>query len=160
MEAAELTLPWTGVSLSLSDLRAQIAAELAAGLSDAEGIKERYGISEEQWEVMCANPAFRTMVTEALQTWAGDMNAGQRITKKAEIILEDSLPVLDSIAHSPSVAPAVRIEAIKQMESLTGRKTKEAAQSGGGGFVLQINIGNGAKGVTIDGSSQKVIEND
>ena len=153
----EVAVAGTEVALKLDDLRAQIAAELAAGLSDAEGVKERYGISDEQWEILRENPAFRGMVAEAIQTWAGDMNAGQRITKKAEILLEDSLPVLDQIAHNNTFAPSVRIEAIKQIESITGRKNRESAGAGAGsGFVLQINIGQERKGVTLAGTALPV----
>jgi len=157
----EVAVMGTGVALKLDDLRAQIAAELASGLSDAEGVKERYWITEEQWEILRENPAFRGMVAEAIQTWAGDMNAGQRITKKAEILLEDSLPVLDQIAHNATFAPSVRIEAIKQIESITGRKNKDSvAGPSGGGFVLQINIGQEKKGVTLSGTSMPVLENE
>jgi len=155
-----VTLPSTGVNLTLSNLHAQIAAELAAGLCDADGAKERYGISDAQWELMRSNPTFRAMLTEALQTWGGELNAGQRITKKSEIVLEDAIPILDSIAHSPDIHPSVRIEAIKQMESLTGRKTKEAVGGGGVGFTLQINIGDGKRGMVIEGTPVKEIPNE
>ena len=155
----EIVHPAANIPLDLGHLKAQIAAELAAGLIDGEGVQERYGLSPEQWELLRMNPPFRAMVAEALQTWAGDMNAGQRITKKSEILLEDSLPVLDEIAHNPSIVPSVRIEAIKQMESLTNRKAKVEGGSSSSGFTLQINIG-GRPGVTLEGTSMPVIENE
>lgn len=140
-------------SLELSDLSAQIVTELAAGLSDSDAIRERYGISEAQWELLKSNKAFRNMLTEAVQTWRGDMNAGQRITKKSEIVLEDSIPVLYEIAHNPELAPAARIDAIKQMSVLAGKTGKEGAGggSGAGGFALNINIGGGTQPVTVQG---------
>lgn len=156
--AQSLTVPGTDVSLPLSSLSAQIATELAAGLSDAKGIRERYGVSSDQWDKLRVNPAFRRMVEEALQTWTGDLNAGQRITKKAEILLEDALPVLDTLAHSIQVPPETRINAIKQMESLTGRKAKDAANAQAGNtapFVLNINIGEG-RALTIEGTAEPV----
>lgn len=130
----------TDTPLDIFSLSAQIAAELAAGLSDAADIRERYGISDSQWSSLKANPAFKNILREALRTWRGDMNAGQRITKKSEIILEDALPVLDSIAHNQENAPLARIEAIKQMSTLAGRTAKEGSNGGVGGFVLNINI--------------------
>ena len=145
-------------SLDLSDLSAQIVSELAAGLSDADAIKDRYGISDAQWEVLKANKTFRNMLTEAVQTWRGDMNAGQRITKKSEIVLEDSIPVLYEIAHNVELAPAARIDAIKQMSVLAGKTGKEGVSGGGaGGFSLNINIGGGAQPVSVQG---KVVNSD
>lgn len=149
----EVVLPDTDVPLSLDLLNAQLASELAAGLSDVDSLCAKYGISEAQWKVLRVNPVFRNMVAEAIRVWRGDLNAGQRITKKAELVLEDAIPVLDEIAHSNSTAPAVRIEAIKQMESITGRKAKAEGKGGDGtGFTLNINIGDGKRPITIEGT--------
>lgn len=150
----DVIIPGTDVNLQLAHLNAHIAAELAAGLSDAGSIRERYGISEAQWNVLKRTPMFRAMLLEAVQKLQGDLNANKRITLKSEIALEDSIPVLHRIAHDPEVVPASRIEAIKQMASLTGRNGKEPAAGGGSGFSLTINLGANTKNVTIDG--QKV----
>ncbi len=148
----QVKVPGTETELNLSHLSPQIAAELASGLSDAEAVCERYGISPEQWETLRKNVTFRRMLTEALQVWRGDLNAGQRITKKAEIALEEAIIVLDTLAHNPSVSPGDRIDAVKQLESLTGRKQKEVgAPGGGGGFSLNINIGHGVAPVSVEG---------
>lgn len=135
----------TDTPLDLFSLSAQIAAELAAGLSDSAAVRERYGISEAQWKSLKNNPAFKNLLREALRTWRGDMNAGQRITKKSEIILEDALPILDSIAHNSDHPPLARIEAVKQMATLAGRNAKAEGASAGGGFVLNINISDDKK---------------
>lgn len=149
----------TGVPLDLFSLSAQIANELAAGLSDVASIKERYGISDAQWAALKTNKAFRQMLKDALTTWAGDLNAGTRITKKSEIILEDSLQVLDSIAHNVDHPPLARIEAIKQMSSLAGRNVKDTpGVAGAGGFVLNINIA-GEKVATVT-PQQPALEHD
>jgi hypothetical protein len=143
---AEVQPPDIGVDLELASLNAHIAAELAAGLSDPPAIRERYGISEEQWRMLAKNKAFRSMVAEAIQNFKGDMNAGARITMKAEIILEDSIPVLDQIIHNPQITPQARIEAIKELRTLSGRTGKDSGTSvPGGGFTLNINIGNGER---------------
>lgn len=143
--AGDVVPEGTETPLDLFALSAQIAAELAAGLSDAASVRERYGISEAQWNVLKANPAFKNLLREALRTWRGDMNAGQRITKKAEIILEDALPVLDSIAHNTDHPPLARIEAVKHMGVLAGRSQKTDGGPAGGGFVLNINISDDKK---------------
>lgn len=151
-------VPGTDTELDISDLSAQIAAELAAGLLDAEGVCEKYGIAPAQWERLRKTPAFRDMLKEAITVWRGELNAGQRITKKAEIVLEEAIPILDTMIHDPKMHPDSRLNAIKQVESLTGRKAKEAGGGGGAGmFNLVINIGKG-KGVTVEGVAEPVNE--
>jgi len=146
--------------LDLEHLSATICAELAAGLSDAAGIRLKYQISQAQWDVLKKSPAFRSMLAEAIGEWKGDLNAGKRITKKAEIMLEDSLPVLYEIAHDAESPRQQKIDAIKSMGVFAGRTNSkgEAAVGGGGahGAVINITIEtkNGERtGVTIDGST-------
>lgn len=152
----QVEIPGTGTALDLSDLSPQIAAELASGLADADSICRQYGLTPEQWDRLRRNKAFRAMLAEALQVWRGELNAGQRITKKAEIVLEEAVPILDGMIHNPQLHPDTRLNAIKQVESLTGRKAKEQGAAGvPGGFALNINIGAGRERVTIEG---KVVE--
>lgn len=148
----QVEVPGTGTELNLASLSPQIAAELASGLATPESVCEQYGLSEVQWDALRTNRTFRKMLAEALQVWRGDMNAGQRITKKAEIALEESIMVLDTLAHSNAVAPGDKINAIKQLESLAQRKQKEGSTGGvPGGFSLNINIGGGAAPIAIEG---------
>lgn len=146
--------------LDLEHLSATICAELAAGLSDGAGIREKYHISQAQWDTLARNPTFRKMLAEAWQDWRGDMNAGKRITKKAEIMLEDSLPVLYAIAHDQESPRQQKIDSIKQMTVLAGRTNSkgEATPGSGGpaGAVINIQIvtkDGGEKAVTIDATS-------
>src|SRR5271165_3196882 len=104
-----VTVPGTGTSIELGDLKASIAAELAAELSTPEDIRKRYGLSKVQWDKLRTNPMFRGMVRDALQTFRGSLAAGARITKKAEIMLEDSLGELYGIAKNASTPVAARI---------------------------------------------------
>jgi hypothetical protein len=145
-----VTIPGTGTELDLSDLSPQIATELAAQLLDAEGVCEKYGLTTSQWNRLRVNPIFRGMLKEAMSAWHGDLNAGTRITKKAEIVLEEAIPVLDTMIHNHQLHPDVRLSAVKQVESLTGRKTTQNGLNAAGMFNLTINIGDG-KGVIIEG---------
>lgn len=155
--STQVEVPGTEAHLDLMDLSAQICAELAAGLSDAGAVRKRYGISVAQWEVLKRSPIFRGMLKEAVQTWRGDMNAGQRITKKSEILLEEALAELDRIIHDLDVPAVARIEAIKRLESLAGR-TKESNNGGGAaGLILNINLGQGRQGVTIEATPQPAV---
>lgn len=129
--------------LSLSDLNATIAAELAAGLSSAETIRKRFGLTVPQWKALTTNHVFRSMVRDALKAFQGDLNAGKRITLKAEVMLEDSLEVLYGLAKATDVPSGERIKAVQTMADLAGRNAKTAPDTGPkqAGFTLNINVG-------------------
>jgi hypothetical protein len=126
--------------LGIHNLSATICAELAAGLADAEGIREKYEISQDQWETLKISRVFRNMLKEALRDWHGDLNSGKRITKKAELILEDSIHILYEIAHDIEKPSQQRIDSIKQMAVLAGRNQRDAANAGLGANAATINI--------------------
>lgn len=148
-------------SLDLEHLSATICAELAAGLSKPADIRTKYNITIPQWNLLKTSPVFRKMLAEAVEEWQGDLNAGKRITKKAEIMLEDSLPVLYEIAHDKESPRQQRLDAVKSMGVFAGKTNSkgEAAASGGigrTGAVINITIetkDGRAAGVTIDGST-------
>lgn len=158
----EVTVPGTETCLDLSSLSAHIAAELAAGLSDAASVRERYDISEAQWDILRKNPVFREMLREALVKLRGDLNAGKRITLKSEIALEDSIPVLYTMAHDSQIPAASRVEAVKTMAALAGRNMKGEASpisAAGGGFAIniQINTGTEEKVISVEGNAQAAL---
>jgi hypothetical protein len=152
-------------SLDLEHLSATICAELAAGLSDAAGIRTKYNITVAQWEQLKKSPAFRKMLLEAIHDWRGDLNAGKRITKKAEIMLEDSLPVLYDIAHDIESPRQQRIDSVKQMTVLAGRANTRgevvAGSDGQRGAVINISIvtKNDEQQLVINGSSEDATSN-
>lgn len=157
MSSVPDTVPVFGTDLELSHLSATICAELAAGLLDSEGAREKYNITEEQWDRLRQNPVFRRMLKASLEVFAGDMNAGKRITVKSEVALEDSIQILYQIAHNPELNPANRIDAVKTMAQLAGRNQKDAGQgAAGGGFNVAIHINTGddkPQPVVIEGSA-------
>ena len=150
-------------SLDLEHLSATICAEIACGLSDPAGIRAKYNITRPQWDKLKNSPVFREMMAEALREWRGDLNAGKRITKKSEIMLEDSLPVLYEIAHDKESPRQQRLDAVKSMGVFAGKTNSkgDAAVSPGGsrGAVINISIvtkDGEQKGVTIDATSSSV----
>jgi hypothetical protein len=151
----EVIVPGTGTSINLGDLSPSIAAELAAELAGPEDIRAKYGLTKGQWDRLRQNPVFRAMVLESLKTFRGSLAAGARITKKAEILLEDALPDLYAIAKAKDVPVDGRIKAINQLAELAGRG-KGSGQSDPNapkiaGFTLNINVG-GDQPVTITAS--------
>ena len=139
----ELAIP--DDQLGLSHLSASICAELAAGLADAEGIKDKYELTDQQWGKLSQNPAFRNMLKDAISKFSGDMNAGKRIMLKAEILLEDSLPVLDEMIHDREGSVSNKLDGIKQLAVLAQKGGKAGTEGGGGGsgFDVQIHINTG-----------------
>lgn len=157
----EVTVPGTETALDLSSLSAHIAMELAAGLSEASDVRERYGITDEQWAVLSKNKVFRAMLKEAIEKVRGDMNAGRRITMKSEIALEDSIPELYEMARSADVPAAARVESIKTLAQLAGRNMKgegAAAAPGGAGFAINIQIVAGSEQHTVAVEGTPAIE--
>ena len=150
----QVQLPGAEVNLKLSALSAHIATELAAGLSDASAVRERYGISQAQWETLKKSEVFREMLGEAVRRLRGDLNASARIQMKADIVLEDAIPAYDDIIHSKETPAQAKIDAGKLLAQLTGRtgKQNENGPVSGGGFTLNINLG-GQEKVVIDGNA-------
>jgi len=148
-------------SLDLSALNAHIAAELAAGLSDASAVRERYGISPEQWDTLKKSPVFRRMLADAIREFGGDLNAGNRIQKKADIVLEDAIPAYDTMIHNADVPAQARIDAGKLLAQLAGRTAKpgDGVAPAGGGFTLNINVG-GREKLVIDGKNLPVVNDE
>lgn len=156
--SSQLQIPGTDASVDLSALSAHIATELAAGLADAAAVRERYGISTDQWETLKKAPVFRKMLAEAVQKLRGDLNAGARIQLKADIVLEDSIPAYDSMIHNPEIPAQARIDAGKLVAQIAGRTNKggEGGAPAGGGFTLNINVGGGREKLVIDGKALPV----
>ena len=142
--------------LELVHLSPLICMELAAGLSTPDGVRDKYEITEDQWLRLRQNPTFLKMMKEATLTFAGDMNAGARILKKAEILLEESLPILHKLLVAPEASTGTVIDVVKQLQSIAGiggRGNGAKGPGGGAGFNVQIEIHTNEKqGVTIQGN--------
>ena len=138
--------------LELAHLSPLICMEIAAGLSDPESVCEKYGISPEQWERLKINPTFVGMMKEATLTFAGDANAGKRITKKSEILLEESLPILHRIMVRPDASTQAVLDTVKQLSVLAGRTQRQAERAGAGsGFNVAIHINTGDGNTRVEG---------
>ena len=101
------------------------------------------------------------MLAEAVREFGGDMNAGVRIQKKADIVLEDAIPAYDAMIHGNDVPAQAKIDAGKLLAQLAGRtaKTGEGAATPGSGFTLNINLG-GREKLVIDGKNLPVVNDE
>lgn len=150
----DVAIPAT--ELDLEHLSPLICMELAAGLSTPEGVRQKYEITDEQWLRLRKNPTFVAMMKEATLAFTGDMNAGKRITKKAEILLEESLPILHRLMTAPEASSGTIIDVIKQLIVLAekGTRSKQGDSTVGPGFNVQIEVHTSGKdgGVVIQGN--------
>ncbi len=139
--------------LEMAHLSPLICMELAAGLSDPESVCERYELSKPQWDRLKINPTFVSMMQEATLAFSGDANAGKRITKKAEILLEESLPILHKIMTRKDASSQSIFDAIKHLTVLAGRTQRQAEgmKDTGGGFNVAIHINTGDGNTRIEG---------
>lgn len=143
--------------LDLIHLSPLICMELAAGLSTPEGVQKKYNITPAQWLRLKENPTFLKMRHEATLAFSGDMNAGKRIVKKAEVLLEESLPILYKLMTAPEASTATVVDVVKQLKEMAGIGGRNAGQGGGAagpGFNVQIEIHTTGKkeGVVIQGN--------
>lgn len=139
--------------LELAHLSPLICMELAAGLSDPDAVCEKYDITPAQWTRLKVNPTFVGMMKEATLAFAGDANAGKRITKKAEILLEESLPILHAIMTRPDASTQAVLDTVKQLAVLAGRTQRQAEGAGGqgSGFNVAIHINTGDGEARVEG---------
>lgn len=139
--------------LELAHLSPLICVELAAGLSDAESVCEKYNISPDQWLRLKNNPTFLSMMKEAESNFSGNANAGKRITKKAEVLLEESLGILYKIMTRPDASTQAVLDTVKQLTVLAGRTGRQEAGAsvGGSGFNVAIHINTGDGNTRVEG---------
>lgn len=141
--------------LELAHLSPLICMEIAAGLSDPESVCEKYSITPAQWDRLKINPTFVGMMKEAASAFTGDINAGKRITKKAEILLEESLPILHKIMTRKEASTQAVLDVVKQLGTLAGRTGRgEAGGKGlvGDGFNVAIHINTGRDDARVEGA--------
>lgn len=142
----------TDDALDYTHLSPTICVELAAGLVQPGDVPVKYNLSTRQWERLKKSQFFIQMLKDAGEKFSGDLGASRRITIKSEMLLEEALPVLDSIVHNAEGSTQSKIDSIKQLSVLAGR-TQRAAEGGaaGGGFnvAIHINTGNDVKSAPV-----------
>ena len=121
-----------------------LAMEIASGLAKPSEIFSRYGYTRQEASRMLQHPAFQQMLREAKANWSSDNNAEERIRLKAKLALEELLLPHFNLARSPDTPGAVRNEAMKTFERLSGlAATNARGETGpvGERFVVNINLG-------------------
>jgi hypothetical protein len=140
--------------MSLDDGRLiRIAEELAMRIEPAAKVLARHEVTPAEYAVLRTTPAFRTHLREALSRWQSPAMAPERIAAKAVTLVESALPGMAGIIEDDKAPAAARVGAFGQIRALSGLgdKDREAGREREK-FVLNIVLGQGASGVTLEGS--------
>lgn len=130
-----------------------VARNIAQDLYTLEEILENMSIPVSEFMKFKDHPRFHQYIREEKAQWAAATNAAQRTKIKAGIVLERFMEKIDSDLYKDIIPLNQRIEGAKLLAKITGLgEPKNPATAGGGGFQLQINIGKGGEGVTINAS--------
>jgi len=143
--------------------KAHLASEIASDLVDLKDILERHQITQAHLGVLTQQTEFNQMLEEFSRDWKHPMNVKERIRLKAALAIEDGMIDMYAIFRNEDLAPAARLDAYKQLVTLSDTAPRREAEAGGGaGFSIVINVGkNGEKDVTpvvIEGQATEAID--
>lgn len=120
---------------------AALAFELAAQLVPWPQILHRFGISDQQFELLLRAPMFQKMLQEAKAKWDSPLTVAERTRLKAQFSLEACLLPLHAIVHDGKTPTQSRVDAAKLIASVAGLSRGEGVQANTEKFSLTINLG-------------------
>ena len=134
---------------------AQLALELATGLYPPTDVLRNHGVTKVEAKALLGDPQFRSMVNEYRKLWNSPLNATERVRLKSAVAVEDGLIELYALYQDVKAHPQSRLEAFKQLVTLSDLAPKPNAVATGERFHLTINLpavggGQEAKTITID----------
>jgi len=146
------------LSVTITEEQARImhvlAQEIARGYLDREQILKNLGMTEEDYEEIEQLAVFQKLLTQAVTEWNAASNSAKRIKLKSQWAVEESIPSMVGFMTDNSEPMAARVEAFKTLARIGGLGNPDPIGSGseGGGFHIEINIGQGVAPITIDSS--------
>ena len=143
--------------------KAHLASEIASDLMELPDILERHRITQEHLGMLTQQTEFNQMLEEFTRDWKSPMNVKERIRLKAALAIEDGLIDMYQIFRNTDLAPAARLDAYKQLVTLSDTAPRRENEVGGGsGFSIVINVGrDGEKDVTpvvIEGQASEAVD--
>jgi hypothetical protein len=143
--------------------KAHLASEIASDLVDLKDILERHQITNAHLQVLTQQTEFNQMLEEFTRDWKHPMNVKERIRLKAALAIEDGLSDMYHIFRNTDLAPAARLDAYKQLVTLSDTAPRrEAEGAAGSGFSIVINVGKTGEGdiapVVIEGQAIETVE--
>lgn len=134
----------------------ELARDIVLQIDSASNLAASYGLTPVQWASLRASPAFRQMISAAMEELAGPVGVSERVRRQARLVLAEC-GVLDMAAlmGDPKVSAGHRVQAFSELKEVAGLSAKTASSvGGGGGFggpLIQINFPDGRQfGITVD----------
>lgn len=140
-----------------------VARNVAMGLHDLNDILEFCRVDSRDFTRWKDNPRFLHYLSAETEAWNNAQNVGERTKLKAGIIMEEWLPEAYAEMRDRKTALSQRTELAKLIAKIAGMGEPKgvgigiSGGEGGGGFTLQINIGNTTH-VNYSNEDMKTIE--
>ncbi len=142
--------------VGMDDMRPRLAAELAAGLLPMRDILTRFDLTKQQLEKLLTDPGFRSAIVEFRGQWRDAGNARERIRVKAALAVEEGLIELYNMYTNLDINPNARLDAYKQLVTLSDTAPVKDATPEGSRFSVIFNIPGAEQPLTIQGSANPV----
>lgn len=147
------------VLATINDVDSQLSIELASEISPLKDILTRHGITAKQLRIKLKDPHFQNMFKEAKRVWNSDLSVRDRIKIKSAVLVEDSLIKLYQIFNNEDLAAPARLEAFKSMAKVAEvYEVPKSPTAVGERVSININLGDGHKGVTLEGTAELLDE--
>ncbi len=132
--------------LTLNDISPKLINDLALGLYPPSEVFARHGYTEQQAAKLVDSGVFASALKEAKDRWNSTDSAEERIRLKALIALEELMPYLFAVTTDLDTPPTAKNEIFKSFQRLAGvDKPAKEAGTGGPGFHININLGDGVR---------------
>lgn len=146
---------------NLDTIMRLVARNVAMGIHDLNEILEVCGVDPRDFTRWQGNPRFQMYLRAEQEAWNNASNVGERAKLKAGILIEEWLPEAYGELRdrkTPLNQRTLLFQAITKVAGMGEPKTLGVGVTdGGGGFTLQINIGQHAH-IQYSNENLKVID--
>lgn len=140
-----------------------VARNIAMGIHDTNKILEICGVSPRDFMSFNSNPRFIRYLKSETEAWENALNVGERTKLKSGIMIEEWLKDAYGELADKKTPLSQRVELAKLVARIAGMGEQKngviGVSEGGGGFTLQINIGQGVHANFSNNSNLKTIDN-
>jgi hypothetical protein len=119
---------------------AALVIDMALALDPVEDVLERYGLNDQQWDLLQDNPAFRLDLARTRKELA---ESGLSFKRKAATQAEMYLMDMDQLMQDKDVAPGTKVDIFKtcaKLGELEPKKDREGSDVSAPSVNVQINF--------------------
>lgn len=98
----------------------KLAREIAMDMKPLEDILQALSIDHEEWKGIQMMPRFNAYLKDAIETWHGALNTGERVRLKSLAFVEEALPEFFARAHDATEALPAKTEVLKTIARFAG----------------------------------------